>query len=176
STDPNGSRVAGTIDEFRITGLTVPSSAGPQRYVPVSPDQINAKVAIDPKSIIAQGFGGGGTFTLSTPEFAFSDDTSSDASANATRLPLSFFSSAGFANYNINSYKTALFANPFNNGLGGTDAVLATQTLTIGAGQNLNLTQAMLPSMLGADQALALIDLATGGDVFSVVSPAIPAN
>ena len=28
----------------------------------------------------------------------------------------------------------------------------------------------------GDDQDLALIDLATGGDVFSVVSPAIPAN
>ncbi len=131
---------------------------------------------IDPNSIIAQGFGGGGTFTLTTPEFAFSDDTSSDASANATRLPLSFFSTAGFANYNITSYKTDLINNPFNNNLGGTDAVLATQTLTIGAGQNLNLTQAMLPSVLSAEQGLALIGLATGGDVFSVVSPAIPAD
>ena len=171
SSSPN-EVTAGAIDGFRITGLTDNS----QPYVPVNPGQINAKVLIDPNSIKAQGFGGGGTFTLTTPEFAFSDDTSSDASANATRLPLSFFSTAGFANYNITSYKTALFNNPFNNNLGGTDAVLATQTLTIGAGQNLNLTQAMLPSVLNPGQFAALLGLATGGDVFSVVAPAVPAN
>ncbi|MCK9917118.1 filamentous hemagglutinin family protein [Microbacteriaceae bacterium K1510] len=171
-----GGALAGAASGFRVTGLTYNSDSGPQPYVPVNPAQINAKVAIDINAIRAQGFGGGGTFTLATPEFAFSDDASSNASANATRLPLSFFSSAGFANYNITSYKTALFANPFSNVLGGTDAVLATQTLTIGAGQNLNLTQAMLPSVLGVDQFTALRNLATGGDIFSVVSAAVPDN
>ncbi|WP_213737826.1 filamentous haemagglutinin family protein [Bradyrhizobium sp. dw_411] len=167
----------GSLDGFRVNGLQHGTDVGtPSNYVPVNPDQMNARVSIDPNAIRAQGFGGGGTFTLTTPEFAFSDDASSNASAKATTLPLSFFSSAGFANYKITSYKTDIIANPFNNGLGGTDAVLATQTLTIGNGQNLNLTQTMLPSVLNVDQTSALLNLASGGDLFSLLSASVPVN
>ncbi len=169
--------IAGTLDGFRVTGLAYPlEGGGSQPYVPVNPDEINARVAIDPDAIRAQGFGGGGTFTLTTPEFAFSDDANSTASGNVTTLPLSFFSTAGFANYKITSYKTDLIANPFNNGLGGTDAILATQTLTIGNGQALNLTQSVLPNILNASQTAALMNLASGGDIFSVLAPAVPTN
>jgi filamentous hemagglutinin family protein len=169
--------LAGSLSGFRINGLVYANALGGDvNYVPVNPDQINARVSIDPGAIKAQGFAGGGTFTLTTPEFAFSDDASSTASANATTLPLSFFSSAGFANYKITSYKTDLIANPFDNGLGGTDAVLATQTLTVGNGQNLALTQSMLPSVLNAAQNVALFNLASGGDLFSVLSPLVPAD
>ncbi len=168
--------VVGSLPTWRVNGLIVTGNL--QAYTPVNPDQINARVAIDPDAIRAQGFGGGGTFTLTTPEFAFSDDAASTASTNATRLPLSFFSNAGFANYDITSYKTDIFANPFNNGLGGTDALLATQTLTIGNGQNLNLTQAMLPgaALMSTAQRQGLFNLASGGDIFSVITPAVPTD
>jgi filamentous hemagglutinin family protein len=182
SVSDGGAPTNGGVDALRVNGLVV-NSFTPQSYIPVNPDQMNAKVAIDPGAILAQGFGGGGTFTLTTPEFAFSDDAASTASANATKLPLSFFSNAGFANYNITSYKTDLFANPFvasapNQSLGGTDALLATQTLTIGAGQNLNLTQAMLPgaAQMSAAQRQSLLGLSSGGDIFSVLTPQVPTD
>ncbi len=148
----------GNLSGFRVLGLQYTGSQGSVNYVPVNPAQMTSRVVIDTNAIKAQGFAGGGTFTLTTPEFAFTDDASSGASTNATTLPLSFFSSAGFASYKITSYKTDLVANPFSNGLGGTDAILATQTLTIGNGQNLALTQAMLPSVLNAGQASALFN------------------
>ncbi len=109
---------------------------------------------------------------MTTPQFAFGSDTA----GSATELPLDFFSTAGFANYRITSYKTDLIANPFNNGLGGTDAVLATQTLTVGAGQTLALTQSMLPSVLDPGRLSAVRGLATGGDLFSVLIPGVPDN
>ncbi|MDR3493354.1 MAG: filamentous hemagglutinin N-terminal domain-containing protein, partial [Ancalomicrobiaceae bacterium] len=168
--------LAGLASGFRVNGLTYSTDNGPQAYVPINPDAINARVAIDVGAIRAQGFAGGGTFTLTTPELAFSDDSASTASANATQLPLSFFSSAGFANYKITSYKTDLIANPFSNGLGGTDAILATQTLTVGAGQTLNLTQSVLPNVLNAAQTSALQGLASGGDLFSVLTPGVPSS
>ncbi|NVO13521.1 MAG: filamentous hemagglutinin family protein [Rhodoplanes sp.] len=166
----------GTLSGFRITGQTYSSkSNGIQPFLQINPDTINARVSIDAYAIRAQGFAGGGTFTLTTPEFAFSDDTASTASAKATRLPLSFFSSAGFSSYKITSYKTDLFTNPFNNGLGGTDAILATQTLTVGVGQTLNLVQSVLPAQTAA-QLTALRALGTGGDLFSVLTPGVPAD
>ncbi|HEY4275171.1 MAG TPA: filamentous hemagglutinin family protein [Rhizomicrobium sp.] len=176
----SGIPTEGSLDGLRVNGLSI---SWFQPYIPVNPDQMNARVAIDPNAIRAQGFGGGGTFTLTTPEFAFSDDSVSTASANATKLPLSFFSTAGFANYDITSYKTALFANPFvadapADNVGGTDALLATQVLTIGAGQNLNLTQAMLPgfTLMNAAQRQALLGLSTGGDISSVLTPEVPTD
>ncbi|MEI9991673.1 MAG: filamentous hemagglutinin family protein [Rhizomicrobium sp.] len=157
---------------FRVHGLTNSGGFGNNPYIPINPDQINSRVEIDPSAIHAQGFAGGGTFTLTTPEIAFGSDTTT----SATELPLDFFSTAGFANYKITSYKTDIFANPFVNDLGGTDAILATQTLTVGAGQTLALTQSMLPSVLDAGQTSALRGLASGGDLFSVLTPSVPGN
>ncbi|HEY4078732.1 MAG TPA: filamentous hemagglutinin family protein [Rhizomicrobium sp.] len=162
----------GALAGFRVTGLQYPGASSSQSYVPVNPDAIKAHVAIDPAAIRAQGFAGGGAFTLTTPAFAFGDATS----GAATQLPLDFFTNTGFASYSITSYKTDLTANTFNNNLGGTNAVLATQTLTIGAGQILNLSQSLLPSVLNAAQSSALRGLATGGDVISVLSPTVPYN
>jgi filamentous hemagglutinin family protein len=162
----------GSLSGFRINGLVFGGIGGNVPYVPVNPDTINAHVLIDPNAIRAQGFAGGGTFTLVSPDFAFG---SNDGVAS-TELPLDFISSAGFANYNITSYKTDLIANPFTNGLGGTDAILATQVLTIGAGQTLNLSQSLLPSVLSGTQTTALRGLASGGNLFDILTPGIPAD
>ncbi|NVO17643.1 MAG: filamentous hemagglutinin family protein [Rhodoplanes sp.] len=252
----------GTLSGFRVNGLVYGNPA--TGYFPVNPDAITSGVFIDAAATIkANGFGGGGTFTLVTPEFAFSDDKSRKAGPNATRLPMDFVSKAGFANYKITSYKTRLVPNTFqfqttiaqktyvstyymndygtlvalqfdtssnqyyyysagddwtyyipasqlqyyypvdaqgnlltydpnyNSGRGGfysavqvpvtarpggTNALLDTQTLTVGAGQTLNLTQSVFSSRLDTAQAAALKTLASGGDLYSVLTPAVPVN
>ncbi len=162
SNDPN-------YDYGRFRVATTSSSTSLPAIV-INPDRINARIVVDPRAIEAHGFGGGGSFTLVTPEVAFGDGMPT----TGTLLPFDFFSSAGFANYNITSYKTDLNPSLFNNGKGGYDAVLATQTLTVAAGQTLLLTQSMLPSLLDANQMAALRALKTGGDLRSVLSPVIP--
>lgn len=155
------------------TGLRIPSidNAGNPRLA-INPDAINARIVIAPEAIQAQGFGGGGTFTLVTPEFAFG----SGVPTTGTVLPLDFFSKAGFASYDITSTRTEFSPSTFANGLGGTNALLAVQTLTVGAGQTLALVQSTLPSVLSAGQRTALGALATGGDVRTVLSPSVPAD
>ncbi len=137
----------------------------------VNPDRINARIVFDPASIKAHGFGGGGTFTLETPELSFGDGTPDVG----TRLPsLDFFSKAGFGTYDITSTKTEFAPSKF--GYGGYDAYAAVQTITVDAGQTLSLVQSVLPSILDQQQADGLRGLASGGDVNSVVSAIVPAD
>ncbi len=136
--------------------------------VVINPDKINTRIAFDPSSIEAHGFGGGGTFTLVTPEFSLGDGTTDVGS----RLPLDFFSKAGFGTYDITSTKTEFAPSKF--GFGGSDAYAAVQTIAIDAGQTLSLVQSVLPSILDQQQADGLRSLASGGDVNSVVSAIIP--
>ena len=138
----------------------------------INPDRINARIVIDPASIKAHGFGGGGTFTLVTPEFSLGDGVAT----TGTVLPFDFFSTAGFANYDITSYKTEFSPSTFTNGYGGYNALLATQTITVGAGQNLSLVQSVLPNIFGADQRNALMALDSGGDVNKIVAPSVPVD
>ncbi|MCA6109660.1 filamentous haemagglutinin family protein [Bradyrhizobium cenepequi] len=140
--------------------------------VAINPDRINARIVIDPASIKAHGFGGGGTFTLVTPEFSLGDGVAT----TGTVLPFDFFSTAGFANYDITSYKTELSPSTFTNGYGGYNALLATQTITVGTGQTLALVQSVLPNILSTDQHKALLGLDSGGDVNKVVSPVVPGD
>ncbi|RJF86535.1 hypothetical protein D3874_05455 [Oleomonas cavernae] len=163
----------GGLSGLRVGGLLFTDSSGSETpYVSLNPDRINAHVSFDPGSILAHGFAGGGTFALTAPQVAFA----AQAGGRATVLPLEFFADAGFGAYDITSYKTALLANQFANSLGGSNALLATQTLTVGAGQVLRLSQSLLPSLLDVKQADALHALGTGGDLYSVLTPAVPAD
>src|SRR5262249_45264980 len=63
-----------------------------------------------------------------------------------------------------------------DNGLGGYNAVLATQVLTIADGQTLNLTQSMFPQFLNQSQEDVLRGLATGGDLYSIFTPSVPVD
>ncbi|HEX4160229.1 MAG TPA: filamentous hemagglutinin N-terminal domain-containing protein, partial [Rhizomicrobium sp.] len=163
------------IPGFRVNGIQIGGQGGD--YLPSNPDSINARISIAPGSIVAYGFAGGGTFSLDTPAISFGDGTA----ASGTELPLDFFSQAGFANYDITTYKTDLIANEFTNGYGGYNAVLATDVLTIGAGQTLNLTQSYLaldlnnPARADAQMA-ALQSLPTGGNIESIIRPNIPSD
>lgn len=165
----DSNRLAGGLPGFRVNGIFDGSG---NQVIPVNPDDINARVSIADGTILAAGFGGGGTFTLETPQFQFGSDTS----VTGTELGLDFFSKSGFANYNIVSYKTALIQNEFDNGYGGTNALLDTQILTIGAGQTLDLTQTYFSNNLDGSQIQALHDLQSGGDLYSVLTPSAPAD
>ncbi|HEX3943501.1 MAG TPA: filamentous hemagglutinin N-terminal domain-containing protein, partial [Rhizomicrobium sp.] len=158
---------AGTLPGFRVDGIDHNGSD----IVAINPSQINARVSLD-GTILAAGFAGGGTFNLVTPQITLGDGTAT----TGTELPLDFFSRSGFANYNITSYKTDLEQNTFTNGLGGYNALLATQTLTIDAGQTLLLSESVFSPVLDTAQSAALRNLQTGGDLYSVLTPAVPAD
>ncbi|WP_272840427.1 filamentous haemagglutinin family protein [Rhodoplanes sp. TEM] len=163
----------GELSGFRTYYL---DSQGVVVALQINPAEITSTVQFDPAVIKAAGFSGGGTFTLWAPDVKFGSGASDDTAA-ATAVPLSFFQ-AGFADYVITSYKTALLDNTFvtasGTGYGGTNAILETQTFTIKAGETLTLSQALLPSILTEDQAAALRALATGGDVGTILTASVP--
>ena len=158
---PNGAPNPGQASGFRVTGGTAPA---------VNPSEITARVSLGADVIKAQGFGGGGTFSLTTPAIALGDGEA----RTGTSLALDFFSKAGFAKYDITSYATDLSANTFNNGLGGYNALLKTQVVTVGAGQTLDLSQSRYATHLGAAQTTALLGLGTGGDITTILTPGKP--
>ncbi|PPQ28430.1 hypothetical protein CCR94_17890, partial [Rhodoblastus sphagnicola] len=151
-----------------VTGYWAPDA--------INPTAITSTVQFDPSSIKAAGFAGGGAFTLWAPDVKFGSG-SADDTALATAIPLDFFQK-GFASYDITSYKTLLVGNAFVNAsgvsLGGANALLQTQTYTVKAGETLLLSQALLPSVLTSQQAIALRNLATGDDVTTVLTASTP--
>ncbi len=157
-----GLEAEGNVPGIRVTGHPDIDSAA-------NPGAINARVAIADGAIKAHGFAGGGTFSLVTPSITLGEGQGQ----SGTDLSLDFFADTGFANYAITSYGTKLIANQFNNGLGGYNAVLATQTLNIGAGETLSLTQSRFSPVLSTDQQLSLLGLTTGGDLYSVLTPGV---
>ncbi len=165
--DTNSGIVAGGFSAFRDSQNLVLGTP----VVEVNPSEVTARVTLD-GTIRAAGFGAGGTFTLFTPEISFGDGTAT----TGTELPLDFFSKSGFANFNITSYKTDLEANKFNNDLGGYNAVLATQVLTVGQGETLLLSQSMFSPVLDATQETSLRNLQSGGDIYTVLTPSVPTD
>jgi filamentous hemagglutinin family protein len=161
-------RSAGSVPGFRVSTIL---NTGGAAVVAVNPDRINARISLE-GAILAHGFDGGGTFTLRTPRFGFGDTTAE----TGTNLSLNFFSEAGFANYDIVSYDTAFIENTFTNRLGGYHALFAVQTVSIGAGETLNLSQSMFSPLLSTQQIASLNQLSTGGDLYSVLSPTIAAD
>lgn len=169
-TDPPGA-----IPGFRVSDIITQAGTA---VVPVNPDKVNASVFIAPGTILADGFGGGGTFKLTTPQISLvaSGSSALNAPVTGTALSLDFFNKAGFANYAITSYKTNLTANAFDNGLGGYNAVLQTQVVELAPGQSINLTQSGFSPLVDANQINALRNLSSGGDLYSVLTPGTPTD
>lgn len=159
------------ISGFRVNGLH--GGTDPTNKLAVNPSAINARVAIGDGAVRGYGFAGGGTFSLDTPSIAFADGVAN----SGTNLPLDFFSKAGFGTYDITSYGTALLPNAFVDGaghsLGGYNAVLKTQVLTVNSGQTLDLTQTGYTQHLSASQTAGLLGLASNGQISSVLAPTI---
>jgi filamentous hemagglutinin family protein len=162
----------GAFSGFRVTAIIPPNGTPDLAVVQINPSSITSHVSIADGSILAHGFGGGGTFTLTAPQFAFGDS----AASSGTALPLDFFSKTGFSSYNVKSYGTDLIPNAFNNGLGGYNAVMATQVVTVGAGETLSLDESLFSPLLTANQIATLHGFATGGDLNSVLTPIVPTD
>jgi len=165
----------GRVSGFRVNHAT---ASGMTQSVQINPGEITSTVQFNPDVIRAAGFSGGGTFTVWAPDITFGSG-SADDTALATALPLSFFQ-AGFSTYSLTSYKTLLADNTFVSSggasLGGTNAILQTQTFHVRAGETLTLSQALLPTELTVAETAALKALASGGDVTSVLSASVPAE
>ncbi|HZZ90768.1 MAG TPA: filamentous hemagglutinin family protein [Caulobacteraceae bacterium] len=163
----------GAIPGFRVSDILTNFGGF---AVPVNPDKVNASVFVAPGAILADGFAGGGTFTLITPQFqlAAPGDPALLAPTTGTVLSRDFFSASGFANFNVTSYKTDLIANQFDNGLGGFNEVLQTQVVEVQDGEALRLFQSRFSPFVDETQAMALRGLATGGDLYSLMTPSVP--
>ena len=115
-------------------------------------------------------FGGGGSFTLVAPSVSFGSDTA----AGSAHVDLDFLQKTGFGTLDVSSYRSRLFKNLFDNGVEGNSAFLDTTLFRIGAGETLNLNQALMPVYLDASGTSALQALATGSDVAALLQAAVP--
>jgi len=168
--NPQGGFVGTNLPGFRVA----PDGT---RVTGASPLTANARVVLAPGTIRAGGFAGGGQFTLVTPDLNFG----ARPGATGTAIPFDFISTTGFANFNFTTYTTQFLGGTTNNGVfangvAGTTALLATEQVRVAAGEMLNLTQALLPSLLNSGQLEAVRGLASGGNVGTLLGTGIPAD
>jgi len=131
----------------------------------------NSVVQFDTASLRGFGFAGGGTFTLVSPNVALGA-----GGADASVIPLDFLARTGFGTLDITSYRARSIANLFDNGSTRLSSFFETTTFTIGAGQTLDLTQVVLPSVFTTREQQALLNLTSGGDLGLVLKPAVPVS
>lgn len=131
----------------------------------IIPDAINARVDIADGTIRGFGFAGGGTFKLVTPDLNFGN-----SGGTGTAVPLDFLQKTGFATLDLSAWNTKIIDNVFSNGRTGKTAIASTELLKINAGETLNLTQAILPSILSQSQIELVRSLANGTDVSRIAA------
>jgi filamentous hemagglutinin family protein len=161
-TDVTNTGSLGGQDLFRsdISAFNVSPVAGTGFGSALIPDTINAHVSIADGTIRGFGFKGGGTFKLVTPDLAFGS-----SGGAGTAIPLDFLQKTGFGTLDLTAWNTALIDNVFSNGRVGKTAIASTEQLKINAGETLNLTQSILPSILTQAQINTVRGLATGTDI-----------
>lgn len=137
------------------------------------PAEQRSAVSFSASSLRGFGFSGGGEFNLISPEVVFG---SASGSAQATRIGLDFLAKTGFGTLGVTTYHSRLVSNLFDNGSTGISAFFDTTSFTIGRGETLDLTQVTLPTVLDANAQQRLLTLASGGDLFSVLTPVVPAD
>ncbi len=142
------------------------------------PAQQTSTVHFAPGTIRGFGFGGGGTFRLVAPDIAFADPGNAPADANATVLSLDFLQRTGFGTLDLTAYHSRLYTDPahplFDNGSTGVSAFFDTTRMVVGAGQTLNLSQALLPSILDGTTTAGLLALDSGAHVADVLTASVP--
>jgi filamentous hemagglutinin family protein len=149
----------------------LPASGTSDALVPQLVPDAQSVVDIAGATIRGFGFaqGGGGTFTLVSPDVSFG----SDVRAGSTHIGLDVFQRTGFGTLDVSTTRSRIIADLFTNDSARNSALLETTRFTIGAGETLDLTQWVLPSILTAVQADTLRTLATGTDLAGVA--ALPA-
>lgn len=120
------------------------------------------------------GFSGGGTFALTAPDISFGSDTHD----GSTHIGLDFLAQTGFGTLSLTSNRSRIVDNLFATGSSDKSAFLETSRFVIGAGETLDLTQRLLPSILTADQARDLRGLASGANLLDQpgMTPIKPAS
>ena len=161
--------IGGTNQSVAFT----PYLIGDTSVVPaLVPSQRNAEVSFDVASISGFGFGGGGIFQLVAPNIAMG----SQPGGVGPQIGLDFLQRTGFGTLSLSALKSRIVSNLFTNGQTGDSAFIETERFVIGAGETLDLTQTVLPSLLDAATTAQLTNLTSGADLLSVLTPAIPLN
>ena len=158
-----------------FVGIDLPTFRTPlddNRLTAVSPKVLVSSVEIAPLTIRAQGFTGGGQFTLVTPDLNFG----AHSGALGTAIPLDFTSTSGFAGFNFTTYSTRLLSNVFDNGAGGTTALLDTEVARIGRGEILSLSRAFIPSLLNSGQVTTVRGLASDSALNVALGSSMPVD
>ncbi len=166
---------AGGVVEGQGVSFT-PLDATPTT-VGVTPARVPAEqrsvVSFSASSLRGFGFSSGGKFTLISPDVVFGTAT---GNAQATRIGLDFLAQTGFGTLGVTTYHSRLISNLFDNGSTGISAFFDTTSFTVGRGETLDLTQVNLPTVLDSSAQQRLLTLASGGDIFSVLTPVVPAE
>lgn len=136
------------------------------------PDRLVSEISFDVGSLKGFGFGGGGTFQLVAPDIAMG----SNITGKGPRIGLDFLQKTGFGSLDLSAFKSRIVSGLFNNGNNGNSAFLETEIFRIGAGETLDLTQSVLPSLLDTATVTSLTALATGGNIGSIVTAGIPVD
>lgn len=168
ATDSAGAVVTGQGVSFTPLDAT-PTTVGVTPAL--VPTEQRSTVSFDAGSLRGFGFTGGGTFTLVAPDVVFG---SAAGDAGAVRVGLDFLQRTGFGTLAVTSYHSRLVEGLFDNGSAGFSAFFDTTTFTIGKGETLDLRQVLLPSALDALSQQRLVSLASGGDLLSILAPAVP--
>lgn len=138
------------------------------------PDTARATVSVGAGSLRGFGFAGGGTFTLVAPEIAMGGAAAEGQ--GGPRIGLDFLQRTGFGTLDLTANKSRLVQGLFANGRAGTSAFLDTTRFEIGAGETLDLTQWVLPSVLSQTEVNSLVGLTSGADLSQVLTPLRPAD
>ncbi|WP_353229008.1 filamentous haemagglutinin family protein [Novosphingobium sp.] len=170
--DNAGATFLGQTVAFTPTPVTPTSYGIDVSLVPVTQ---NSVVKFAPGTIRGFGFSGGGIFKLIAPDIAFTADAANgNADANATVVPFDFLTQTGFGTLSLTAYHSRTYANLFDNGSHGLSAFLDTTKVEVGAGQTLNLTQALLPDSIDAVTGAALLALPSDRNVASLLTATVP--
>ena len=150
-----------------------PYNVGQTSVVPaLVPARQVAEVVFDVGSLKGYGFSGGGTFQLVAPDIAMG----SASGGKGPRIGLDFLQRTGFGTLDLSAFKSRIISGLFSNGNAGNSAFLETSSFKIGFGETLDLTQAVLPSLLDTAIVTQLTSLATGANVTTILTPAVPLN
>jgi filamentous hemagglutinin family protein len=155
-------------------GVSFTPSAGGATSEGVNPALVvqseNSTVSFAPGTIQGFGFAGGGTFKLVSPDIA----VNGGGDANATQIPLNFLQQTGFGTLDLTTYHASLYAGLFDNGSSGLSAFFDTTQVVVGAGQTLDLNQALLPTIIDASTRAMLLNLQDGAHVAQVLGASVP--
>ena len=153
--------IVGVRDGYNSDGV-VPS---------LVPETARAEVSFDTASIKGWSFGGGGIFTLVAPDISFGSNASNLSGSN---IGLDFLARTGFGALDLSAWNARFVGGLFNNGNTGNSAFFNTSRFVVGAGETLDLTQVLMPSILDAGTVRDLLNVTTGADITSVLTPVVP--